>query len=66
MVTTNGLEERLIPLQKEATHSHGLEGEHEHSGTAFTTWLDPTLAAEQASAIKEALAARWPQALGGC
>ena len=48
-------------LEKETTHSHGLEGDHEHSGTAFTTWLDPTLAAAQAAAIKDALAARWPR-----
>ena len=46
------------------THSHGLGGEHEHSGTAFTTWLDPTLAAAQAGAIKDALAMRWPQHSG--
>jgi zinc transport system substrate-binding protein len=61
VLTADGLRDRLIPLEEEATHSHGLEGEHEHSGTAFTTWLDPTLAAAQASAIKDALAARWPQ-----
>jgi zinc transport system substrate-binding protein len=61
VVTTDGLQDRLIPLEKEATHSHGLEGEHEHSGTAFTTWLDPTLAIAQAGAIEDALAARWPQ-----
>ncbi len=59
--TTDGLRDWLIPLEKETTHSHGLEGEHEHSGTAFTTWLDLTLAATQAGAVKDALAARWPQ-----
>ena len=59
--TTEGLQDRLIPLDEETTHSHGLEGEHEHSGTAFTTWLDPTLAAAQARAVKDALAARWPE-----
>jgi zinc transport system substrate-binding protein len=64
VVTTDVLLDRLIPLEEEATHSHGLEGEHEHSGTAFTTWLDPTLAAAQAGAIKDALAARWPQHSG--
>jgi zinc transport system substrate-binding protein len=58
--TADALRDRLIPLEKETTHSHGLEGKHEHSGTAFTTWLDPTLAAEQAGAIEDALAARWP------
>lgn len=61
VVTTDGLEDRLIPLEKDTTHSHGLEGDHDHSGTAFTTWLDPTLAAAQAVAIEDALAARWPQ-----
>ena len=64
VVTADGLRDRLIPLEEESTHSHGLEGEHEHSGTAFTTWLDPTLAAEQARAIKVALAARWPRHSG--
>ena len=59
--TTADLASRLIPLQAETTHSHGLEGEHQPSGTAFTTWLDPTLAAAQAVAVKDALAARWPQ-----
>ena len=61
VVTTDGLRDRLIPLEKDTTHSHGLEGEHEHSGTAFTTWLDPSLAAAQAGAIEDALAASWPQ-----
>ena len=61
VVTTDGLEDHLIPLEKMTSHSHGSEGEHEHSGTAFTTWLDPTLAAAQARIIKDALAARWPR-----
>ena len=30
------------------THSHGPGGDHEHGELAFTTWLDPTLAVEQA------------------
>jgi zinc transport system substrate-binding protein len=64
VVTADGLRDRLIPLEAETTHSHGLEGEHEHSGTAFTTWLDPTLAAAQARAIGDALAARWPEHSG--
>jgi zinc transport system substrate-binding protein len=61
VVTADGLSDQLIPLEEEASHSHGLEGDHEHSGTAFTTWLDPTLAAAQAGAIKDALSERWPQ-----
>jgi zinc transport system substrate-binding protein len=62
--STAALEERLIPLVEATTHSHGLEGEHEHSGIAFTTWLDPALAAEQARAIKVALAEHWPRHAG--
>ena len=53
--------EKLIPLEETVTHSHGLEGEHEHAGTAFTTWLDMTLAVEQARVIKDALVELLPQ-----
>ena len=40
-----------IALEDAGTHSHGPEGEHAHGGTAFTTWLDPSLAVKQAEAI---------------
>jgi zinc transport system substrate-binding protein len=46
--------DRLIPLEEAVTHAHGPEGEHAHGGLAFTTWLDPTLALEQARAIAAA------------
>ena len=59
--TSAGFEDRLIALEGTGTHSHGLEGEHEHSGTAFTTWLDLALAVEQARAIKDAFTVRWPE-----
>lgn len=58
--TTTGFNDRLIPLAERTTHSHGLEGEHEHSGTAFTTWLDLNLAVEQVRAIIDAFSTRWP------
>lgn len=58
--TSAGVTDQLIPLEGHTTHSHGLEGEHEHSGTAFTLWLDMTLAQAQVQAISTALAARWP------
>ena len=44
-----------------ATHSHGPAGEHSHGGIAFTTWLDFSLAAQQAKAIAEALARERPE-----
>ena len=47
--------DRLIELEETVTHAHGPEGEHAHAGAAFTTWLDPTLALEQARAIAAAL-----------
>jgi zinc transport system substrate-binding protein len=59
--TSAGFRDQLISLEESVTHSHGLEGEHEHAGTAFTTWLDMTLAIEQARAVKQALVARWPE-----
>ncbi len=43
------------------THSHGPAGEHAHGAIAFTTWLDPTIAVEQARAVRDALARERPQ-----
>ena len=61
--TSEGFKEQLI-AQETTTHSHGPDGEHEHSATAFTTWLDLALAIEQARAIKDAFSARWPEHKG--
>jgi zinc transport system substrate-binding protein len=43
------------------THSHGGEGAHTHEEIAFTTWLDFSLAIQQASAIKDALVKLIPE-----
>jgi zinc transport system substrate-binding protein len=53
--TSEGLRDQLLPLDGTVTHSHGPEGEHEHGGYAFTTWLDPELAIRQAQAIAGAI-----------
>jgi zinc transport system substrate-binding protein len=58
--TSAGFRDRYITVADAVTHSHGPAGEHAHGGTAFTTWLDPRQAIEQARAIRGALAARWP------
>lgn len=58
--TSAALADNFIPLVGGAVHTHGLEGEHSHKGWAFTTWLDPMLAVEQARAILEALTQRRP------
>jgi zinc transport system substrate-binding protein len=52
--------DQWITLSGQTTHSHGPVGEHSHSGYAFTTWMDMTLAKQQASAIARALIKRWP------
>lgn len=63
--TSAGLSDRFIPLEEQVTHSHGLEGEHEHYGTAFTLWLDMTLAQAQVQAISADFAVRWPERSAG-
>ena len=63
--TTANAADRLLELSGTVTHSHGPEGEHEHQGWAFTTWLDPTLAIEQARAVAAALRSRLPESDAG-
>jgi len=57
--------EQLIPLEETVTHTHGPEGEHAHGGAAFTTWLDPTLALQQARAIAAAFEKARPERAAG-
>jgi zinc transport system substrate-binding protein len=52
--TSKAFSSRLIEIKGEA-HSHGPEGEHSHTGYAFTTWLDMKNAALHAEAVKDAL-----------
>ncbi len=59
--TSTAFRDRVIKIPDAVTHGHGPEGEHSHSGSAFTTWLDPTLAIQQASAIRQAFQTRWPE-----
>jgi len=54
--------DRLITGEGAVTHSHGPEGDHSHGELAFTTWLDPILALDQAHAIRQAVAAALPDA----
>jgi zinc transport system substrate-binding protein len=60
--TSAGFRDRWIALEGGVSHGHGPEGEHSHVGTAHTTWLDPTLAKEQARAIATALVSLRPVA----
>ncbi len=51
----------FIVVQGATTHSHGPGGEHSHSGTAFTTWLDLQQGIQQAVAVRDALQKIAPQ-----
>lgn len=62
--TTATIQPMLLPIEDTAVHQHGPQGEHSHQGTAFTTWLDPMLAIEQARAIKRGLADLVPDQAG--
>lgn len=53
--TSQAFADRLIETDDAVLHSHGPAGEHSHGTTAFTSWLDPTLAIEQARAVCAAL-----------
>lgn len=58
--TSAGFRDHYIHTEGDVTHSHGREGDHSHTGTAFTTWLDFTQAVEQARAVAGALAHQRP------
>ena len=53
--------EQWITLDGETTHSHGPEGEHSHSGFAFTIWMDISLAQQQVKSIASALTRLMPE-----
>lgn len=54
--TSRAVAERIVETGAGVVHSHGPGGEsHGHTGTAFTLWLDPTLAMAQTAAIESAL-----------
>jgi len=63
--TTEAVANRYIREAETVVHAHGPEGEHEHGKLAFTTWLDPTIALEQARAIRDALVRLRPAASAG-
>lgn len=56
--TSSGIADKFIALKTEKAHKHGPEGDHVHGEVAFTTWLDPTLAIEQAQVIQNTLGSK--------
>ncbi len=59
--TSRSFADRYIVDEEGVTHSHGPEGDHSHGAIAFTTWLDPTLAVQQARAILAAFTSARPE-----
>jgi zinc transport system substrate-binding protein len=60
--TSAAFKAQFIEIKADATHSHGPGGEHSHSGTAFTTWIDFQQAIQQAEAVSKALTKFAPDA----
>ena len=58
--TTSKVSEKYIK-EKGMSHSHGPDGEHDHAETAFTTWLDQSIALDQAKLIYETLKKSYPE-----
>ncbi len=59
--TSKGFKANYIEIKDTVTHTHGPSGEHAHTGTAFTTWLDMQQAVQQAQAITVALSRLQPE-----
>lgn len=59
--TSTGYAMQLLPSGETFTHSHGEDGAHSHEGIAWATWLDLSLAIQQADAVKKALIKRRPK-----
>ena len=59
--TSQKEEEKYIRVGHGSSHSHGPDGEHEHVGFAFTTWLDFQLAARQAESVRDVLIRKLPE-----
>ena len=62
--TSESFADRYLFEKDAAIHSHGPDGEHTHGEVAFTTWLDPKLAIEQARTIRDALSHARPDLEG--
>jgi len=62
--TSRDFADQYIETTSGVSHSHGPGGEHSHSGTAFTTWLDLDQAVRQAEAVAQAIVRKRPDAKG--
>jgi zinc transport system substrate-binding protein len=53
--TTRTVSDQFIETDEAVVHQHGPQGEHQHTDAAFTTWLDPKIAVEQARQVRDVL-----------
>lgn len=60
--TSRSFQDRYVYASEVTTHSHGSSGAHAHESLAFTTWLDFSLAKQQAETIYKALVRKKPEA----
>ena len=51
----------FIQISGAVNHQHGPAGDHSHAGTAFTTWLDFSQAAQQAGQVAAAMSRNRPE-----
>ncbi|HEC43845.1 MAG TPA: zinc ABC transporter substrate-binding protein [Bacteroides sp.] len=61
IVNTTAMVSDQYIQEKGMSHSHGPDGEHDPAETAFTTWLDQSIALEQAKLIYETLKNSYPE-----
>ena len=59
--TSSKFQDKYIPIKSAITHSHGPQGEHSHSETAFTTWLNLQFVIKQAQSIRDSLSEIMPE-----
>ena len=59
--TSTTFRDSYLHVNEGVTHSHGPGGDHSHTGTAFTTWLDFNQAAGQSRVIADALVRLRPE-----
>ena len=59
--TSKACSDQYIFIDGAAAHSHGGGEKHAHGEPAFTIWLDPQLALQQADAIRDVFSIRWSE-----
>jgi zinc transport system substrate-binding protein len=59
--TSRAFHDQLIPIKGAVSHTHGAGEKHAHGKTAFTVWIDPQLAIQQAKVIRDAFSDHWSE-----